>query len=161
LDASSPDPEKLRAFREQTLYRLVLRARRAENTEMVARIRARGYPDLKPSYPALLANLDSQGANMTVLAAKSGISRQAASQQLAEIEAHGYVELRPDPADGRAVIVDRTERGRRLLRDALEVVSDLEASYSQQVGRERFDTMKQVLAELLDGIDPAGRLDKA
>ena len=82
-------------------------------------------------------------------------------KQLAEIEAHGYVELRPDPADGRAVIVDRTERGRRLLRDALEVVSDLETGYAQQVGRERFDTMKQVLAELLDGIDPAGRLDKA
>ena len=34
----SPDPDKLRAFREQTLYRLLLRARRAENVEMVARI---------------------------------------------------------------------------------------------------------------------------
>jgi DNA-binding MarR family transcriptional regulator len=160
LDMASPDPEKLRAFREQTLYRLLLRARRAENAEMVARIRARGYPDLQPSYPALLANLDSEGANMTVLAAKSGISRQAASQQLAEIEARGYVELRPDPADGRAVIVDRTERGRRLLHDALEVVSDLEADYAKQVGRKRFDAMKQVLAELLEGIDSAGRLDK-
>jgi DNA-binding MarR family transcriptional regulator len=161
LDLPSLDPEHLRAFREQTLYRLVLRARRAENNEMVARIRARGYPDLKPSYPALLANLDSEGANMTALAAKSGITRQAASQQLAEIEARGYVELRPDPADGRAVIVDRTERGRRLLQDALEVVSDLEGEYSERVGRERFDAMRQVLAELLDGIDPAGRLDMA
>jgi DNA-binding MarR family transcriptional regulator len=161
LDARSPDPDELRAFREQTLYRLVLRARRAENAEMVARIRARGYPDLLPSYPTLLANLDSEGANMTVLAAKSGITRQAASQQLAEIEARGYVELRPDPSDGRAVIVDRTERGRRLLQDALEVVNDMEDGYAKQVGRKRFVAMKQVLSELLDAIDPAGRLDKA
>jgi hypothetical protein len=58
------------------------------------------------------------------------------------------------------VIVDRTERGRRLLHDALEVVNDLETAYAQQVGLERFDTMKEVLSELLDGIDPAGRLDK-
>lgn len=158
--APSLDPDQLRAFREQTLYRLLLRARRAENAEMVARIRGRGYADLQPSYPALLANLDTEGANLTVLAAKSGITRQAASQQLAEIEARGYVTRRPDPSDGRAVIVDRTERGRSLLRDALEVVTELEAGYAEQVGQQRFDAMKEVLSELLESIDPAGRLDK-
>src|SRR5947208_3387809 len=53
------------------------------------------------------------------LAAKAGVTRQAASQLIREIEARGYVDLRPDPGDGRAVIVGRTVRGQRLLRDAL------------------------------------------
>ena len=158
MDGGS-DPERLRAFREQTLYRLLLRARRAENDEMVARIRARGHPDLQPSYPALLANLDTEGTSITTLAAKAGVTRQAASQQIAEIETRGYVNRRPDPMDGRAVIIVRTERGQQLLHDALDVVSELEAEYARHVGQRRFDSMKASLSDLLSHIDPTGRLD--
>lgn len=155
----SLDAEDLRRFREATLYRLLLRARRAENDEMVVRIRARGYPDLRASDPAVLANLDSEGSNISVLAAKTGVTRQAASQQIAEIETRGYVERRPDPADGRAVIVLRTDRGRQLLKDALEVVAELEAEYESLLGARRLASMKQALSDLLDHIDPQGRLN--
>ena len=148
-----------RAFREQTLYRLLLRARRVENAEMVARIRERGYPDLQLSYPALLANLDTEGSSITSLAAKAGVTRQAASQQIGEIAARGYVRTTPDPNDRRSVLVSRTERCRQLLVDALQVVAALEADYAAAVGERRFATMKRVLAELLDHIDSAGRLD--
>src|SRR5207249_4006479 len=111
------------------------------------------------SYPVLLANLDTQGTNITTLAAKAGVSRQAASQLIREIEARGYLDLRPDPNDGRAVIVGRTERGRRLLEDALEVVSELEGGYADVLGRQRFDAMRESLGALLDHIDPAGTLN--
>lgn len=151
--------QPLRSFREQTLYRLLLRARRAENDEMVARIRARGYPDLQPSYPALLANLDTDGTSITGLAGKAGVTRQAASQQLAEIEARGYVEREPHPTDGRTVLVRRTPRGESLLRDALAVVSDLEAEYSEFLGQRQLASLKNALSHLLDHIDPGGRLD--
>ncbi len=150
----------MRAFREQTLYRLLIRARRAENDEMVALIRTRGYPDLLPSYPALLANLDTEGSSITALAAKAGFSRQAASQKIAEIEARGYVERRPDPSDGRGVIVVRTKKGQRLLKDALEVVAGLEEEYAEIIGRQRLRLMKRALADLLERIDPHGRLDR-
>src|SRR5207244_4043225 len=105
------DADRLRRFREQTLYRLLLRATRAETNEMVARIRGRGYPDLMVSYPALLANLDTEGTSITSLAAKAGVTRQAASQLVREIEAKGYLERRADPRDRRVVIVGRTPRG--------------------------------------------------
>ena len=153
------DPRRLRSFREQTLYRLLLRARRAENDAMVARISARGYPDLQPSYPALLANLDTEGTTATGLAAKTGVTRQAASQQLVEIEARGYIRREPHPTDGRTIIVRRTRRGEDLLRDALEVVSDLETEYGVVVGERRFAALKRTLTDLLVHIDPSGRLD--
>jgi len=159
LRSEELDPEDLRRFREQTLYRLLLRARRAENDEMVPRIRARGYPDLQTSYPGLLANLDTTGTSLTALAAKAGVTRQAASQHIAEIEARGYVERRPDPADGRAVIVVRTERGQRLLLTALDVVAQLEGEYEQLVGERRLSSMKRTLADLLDHIDTSGKLE--
>ena len=153
------DAERLRAFREQTLYRLLIRATRAETTEMVRRIRERGYPDLMVSYPALLANLDTEGTSITNLAAKAGVTRQAASQLVREIEARGYLKRRPDPNDGRAVMVWRTERGGRLLMDALEVVSELEAEFAEYLGRGGFESMKSGLSLLLDRIDPGGTLN--
>lgn len=126
---------------------------------MVRRIRERGYPDLQLSYPALLANLDTDGTTITALAAKAGITRQAASQQLRDIAAHGYVATAADPDDRRAVLVTRTERGDKLLRDALEVVAALEAEYAELLGDRRFASLKKTLASLLDRIDPIGRLD--
>jgi DNA-binding MarR family transcriptional regulator len=153
------DADLLREFREHTLYRLLLRATRSETNEMVRRIRDRGYPDLMVSYPALLANLDTEGTTITSLGAKAGVTRQAASQLISEIEARGYLERRPDPGDGRAVIVGRTARGERLLRDALEVVSELEGEYAAHLARGRFDSMKKSLATLLDHIDPGGTLN--
>jgi DNA-binding MarR family transcriptional regulator len=152
--------EELRIFREQTLYRLLLRARRAENVEMVKQIRARGYEDLLPSYPTLLANLDEEGTSITRLAQRAGITRQAASQRIKEIESRGYVEAVPDPDDGRAVLVLRTRRGKALLRAALEVVSDLEAGYAHHMGEKRFDQLRTLLAELLEHIDSVGKLDE-
>jgi DNA-binding MarR family transcriptional regulator len=153
------DAERLRRFREQTLYRLLIRAARTETNEMAGRIRRRGYPDLMGSYPVLLANLDTEGTSITNLAAKAGVTRQAASQLIREIEARGYLERRPDPSDGRAVIVSRTPRGGQLLRDALEVVSELEAEYAEVLGRRRFDAMRKSLSILLDHIDPGGMLN--
>ncbi len=153
------DAERLRAFRERTLYRLLIRATRAETTEMVRRIRERGYLDLMVSYPALLANLDTEGTSITNLAAKAGVTRQAASQLVREIEARGYLERRPDPKDGRVVMVWRTERGQRLLMDALEVVSELEAEFAEYLGRGGFESMKSGLSLLLDHIDPGGALN--
>ena len=153
------DADRLREFREQTLYRLLIRAARAETNEMVSRIRKRGFPDLMVSYPVLLANLDTEGTNITTLAAKAGVSRQAASQLIREIESRGYLDLRPDPTDGRAVIVGRTARGQRLLRDALDVVSELEGEYAERLGRKRFDSMRKSLSALLDHIDPGGTLN--
>ena len=150
--------EELRAFREQTLYRLLLRARRAENVEMVGRIRARGYPDLQSSYPAVLANLDEEGTSITRLAQRAGITRQAASQRIKEIEARGYVKTIPDPEDGRALLVRRTKRGQSLLLTALEVVAELESGYADHLGTRKFDQLRKLLAELLESIDPVQTL---
>jgi len=152
------DPEELRLFREGTLYRLLIRARRTENDEMLRQLWERGYTDLQSSYPGLLANLDPGGTSITTLAARAGVTRQAASQRIGEIESRGYVSREPDPNDARAVVVRRTAKGERLLRDALEVVSGLEAGYAKVLGRKRYEQMHALLAELVDEIDPIGAL---
>ena len=67
---------------------------------------ARGHADLQPSHPRLLAYVDTErGSRVNELAKKMGVTRQAVSQMLDDIEAAGCAERRPDPEDARAVRV--------------------------------------------------------
>ena len=148
----------LRAWREGTLYRRLLRASRAEATATLGQIHARGYADVSLGDTNLLANLDTDGSTVTALARRAGVTRQAASQQVAALERSGYVQRHASGSDGRAVTVIQTERGRALLGDALDIVEDLERGYLELLGPHRYRNLSNALALLLDHIDPTGTL---
>ncbi len=124
------------------------------------RTRERGYTDISVSDANLLANLDTDGTSISALARRAGITRQAASQQVAALERAGYVERRTSATDRRAVIVVQTRRGRALLAEALDIVEDLEASYEQLLGSQGLADLKRSLSSLLDRIDPIGMLGR-
>ncbi len=152
------EPAALRAWRDATMYRLLLRASQAERRETLSRLRKRGYADVTHADTALLASLDTGDMTISALARRCGVTRQAASQQLALLEKKGYVSREPDPGNSRAVLVRRTGQGQALLRDALEVVADIEAEYAQHVGPERLAALKDLLTGLLSYSDPGGTL---
>src|SRR5215475_3848969 len=152
------DPAGLRAWRDATLYRLMLRASEAERRETLSRLRQRGYQDVTNTDTALLANLDTDDTTISALARRCGVSRQAASQQLALLAQRGYISRKPDPADSRAILVRRTDRGNALLRDALEVVAEIEAEYAGVLGADRLAALKELLTDLVGHADPGGTL---
>jgi DNA-binding MarR family transcriptional regulator len=80
------------------------------------------------------------------------------SQLAAAIERAGLVERIPNPEDGRSVVVRHTEAGRRILLDAIEVMSAIEVEYAEAAGGTEVAELKRLLAHLLDEIDPAGAL---
>jgi DNA-binding MarR family transcriptional regulator len=124
----------------------------------LARLRQRGYTDVTDTDTALLASLDTDDTTISALARRCGVTRQAASQKLALLERKGYVTRRPDPGDSRAVLVGRTARGHALLRDALQVVADIEAQYAEHLGLGRLKELKAALADLVTYSDPGGTL---
>ena len=113
------DPRAVRETREGLLLRLLFRTTDTMNRTMTDRIRARGYEDFQPSFTGILAHIDTEGTRVSVIAQRMGVTRQAASQRLQEIEALGYIERVPDPGDGRAVIARHTAAGRRILLTAI------------------------------------------
>src|SRR5262249_45377605 len=149
------DPVALRAWRDATLYRLLFRASRAEMSEALDRLQ-RHHPRATLSYTTLLANLDTEGTTISALARRAGVTRQAASQQLGEIERAGYVKRIAAPNDARAVFVHQTAKGRALLQDAIEIVGGIEAEYAQHIGADRVAQLKSLLGELLAVVDPRG-----
>ena len=67
---------------------------------------------------AALARLDRGGPNTAgALARLEQISPQSMGTTLAGLEARGLVERRPDPGDGRRVVLSLTAAGQGMLRD--------------------------------------------
>lgn len=67
---------------------------------------------------SVLSRLDREGAQTTsALAAAERIRPQSMSQTLAELENEELISRRPDPDDGRQVLIELTRRGRDRLRD--------------------------------------------
>jgi DNA-binding MarR family transcriptional regulator len=153
------DAAAVRARREQMLLRLLFRATHTMNAEMARRIRARGWTIFQPAFTTLLGHLDTEGTPITVLASRIGTTRQAVSQLARAVEAAGLVERIPHPSDGRSIIVRHTDAGRRILLDALEVMTAIEQEYAAVIGDGGVGELKGRLSELLGAIDPTGRLD--
>jgi DNA-binding MarR family transcriptional regulator len=86
-----------------------------------------------------------------------GTTRQAVTQLAAEIEKAGFVERRPDPDDGRGVIVCFTKKGRAALQLAVEVMTEIEAEFASLMRQDGLGTLKSLLAEILDQTDAQGK----
>jgi Transcriptional regulators len=71
---------------------------------------------LSMSHLAVLSRLERAGPQTTSgLAAGEHMRPQSMAQTVAELFGDGLVNRRPDPGDGRQILVDLTERGRSLL----------------------------------------------
>jgi DNA-binding MarR family transcriptional regulator len=135
MDVPKGMPIELRRYRNSKLYRPLARTLRVYNRRMVDELHARGFPDFSPAFPQLLSNLDTEGTRIGVLAARAGVTRQAAGQLVDEIERCGYVRRRPAVDDARATVVSFTPRGRRLLATIFALVEEIESSFAAIVGK--------------------------
>jgi DNA-binding MarR family transcriptional regulator len=116
--------------------------------EMYHRVAAAGYPGLRPSHGCVFRYLDVDGSRLSDLAEKSGMTKQAFGEHLANVEALGYIVRVPDPADGRAKLVMPTPRGRELLILGRQVFADLEREWAEAIGIERVSALRDTLEEI-------------
>ena len=85
--------------------------------QLVRRLRAEySFPVAQAS---VLSRLDLEGAQTTSgLAATERVRPQSMAQTLAELETAGLIGRRPDPADGRRVLIELTTLGRERVLEA-------------------------------------------
>ncbi|KPI01197.1 transcriptional regulator, MarR family [Actinobacteria bacterium OK074] len=98
-------PGFLALERELTLFMRRVRAKQGDMARQV-------HPDLESAAYGLLVRLDENGRQRaTDLAAYIGVGKATMSRQLRALEELGLIAREPDPADGRAWLVDLTEEG--------------------------------------------------
>jgi DNA-binding MarR family transcriptional regulator len=110
-----------------------------------AHIKAAGWETLTRTQSMVMANIAAGEHRATRLARNLGVTRQAISQMLSDMEARGLVEVKVDPDDKRARIVDFSPRTESLRGLAGEVLRGLEEKLGERIGRERFDALRDAL----------------
>jgi DNA-binding MarR family transcriptional regulator len=106
------------------------------------------FPGLRTRHYRLLSFILDDGIRLTRIAETSGLTKQALAQALAPLEAGGYLEVLPDPADRRARIVRRTDRGHEVVDAVLVLQHAFEERWSARVGVQRWAAAREVLVEL-------------
>jgi DNA-binding MarR family transcriptional regulator len=117
--------------------------------ELHRRLHEQGYSEIRPGHGCVFRFIDDEGTRLTELADRSGYSKQAVGEVVADLEALGYVERVPDPADGRAKTIMLTERGRGALAAGRRVFADIEQRWIEQFGEERIAQMRETAEMLL------------
>ncbi len=101
---------------DDDLVLLVQACGAAFGDRVLARVRAAAGASVRFSDGYVFQHLVHGPVSITDLAAELSVTQQAASKQVADLEARGLVERRANPDDGRAKLVELTRRGR----DAVE-----------------------------------------
>jgi len=157
-DTSSEDAKEYatrleRAKRQSTLQVLFKVARLLDETA-VARLAAKHrYPELRRSHTSLLPHIALEGTRITDLSLRLGITKQAVSQLVDDLERLGVLVRAPDPDDARARRVLFTERGRQGLLEGLQVLQELEAELARHIGRTRMGGLREALLALLERLE--------
>jgi DNA-binding MarR family transcriptional regulator len=122
----------------------------AVDAEIKAALIEHGFDEIQPGHHTLLRYLGEDGARPSELAAKAGITRQAVTKTLDDLERVGLVERVPDPDDGRGVVVQYTPRGLAALQVARTRMNQLEQQFASHMGAHRWRTVRDVLEALFD-----------
>jgi DNA-binding MarR family transcriptional regulator len=132
---------------EPMLGALLRRPLRLLTARVAADLAAAGFADLRPAHLTVFQQLDAAGSRLTVLATRAHMTKQSMGALVDDLERRGYVERATDPADGRARIVRRTERGWAVERAARASIGAFEEEWTRRVGPERMRQFRSVLEE--------------
>jgi DNA-binding MarR family transcriptional regulator len=140
----------LEARRSLNLRQLLTRASRTVNENIVAALRARGFPDARVAHAAVLANLALRGSTVTEISTRALLPKQAISKMVLELEDLGYLERSRHESDGRAILVTFTRNGRKLMTATFEVIAGIERAAQTRLGPRRYTDLRSSLLALLE-----------
>jgi DNA-binding MarR family transcriptional regulator len=139
----------------QAIGQLLTRLLREFRHDLAAPRGAVGFGDIRDPHMQIFGNIRTGGVRLTELADRAQLSLAAASELINELETMGYLTRQPDPADGRAKLIELTGRGRDAMRAAGRRVAEIESRWSNVVGAQDFAHMCQTMQRLLDELAPS------
>ena len=116
--------------------------------EVQRRIAADGMDDLRFADGVVFQHLVPGPLAIGELGARMGVSQQAASKAVADLERRGYVERDAGPDDGRVRHVSLTGRGRAAIEAGRRHRAALEAELAEKLGARRAEGARRLLADV-------------
>jgi DNA-binding MarR family transcriptional regulator len=124
-----------------------------------ARLAADGLDDLRFADGVVFQHLVAGPVSIGTLAERLGVSQQAASKSVADLERRGYVNRAPDPGDARARLVALTARGTAAVEGGRRHRAALVAELASALGPRRVEAARRLLVDVVRelGGEPAVR----
>lgn len=119
-----------------------------------------GYPGLRTRHGYVVQRLLAGDRTVTEVARSLGVTQQAMSKTVAELERSGYVQRGIDPADARRKVLSLSERGFEAIDTARRARAELLARVTAEAGASRVADAAAVLRTVLDVLGLAGRVDR-
>lgn len=134
----------------QLLARLLGEFRR----EILEPVAGTEFDDVRETHLQIFGNIRVGGIRLTELAARAQLSLAATSELVNDLVRLGYLEREPDPSDGRAKLIQLTDRGVTLMTLAGHRVLEMERQWAELVGQPRFADMTATMQDLLAKLNP-------
>ncbi len=125
----------------------------------IERLAAEGFHDARLTHRAVFTGLVAGDRTVTQLAGRLGISSQAVSKTVSELERSGYLRKVRDGADARARLLEITERGLELVAATGRVRNAVNRDTARWLGARDVTELTRLLlalAELYQEPDSSG-----
>lgn len=127
---------------------LLAGAFRATVDSLHAELARRGHPEARPLHGFVLQAVGPDGATVSEVARRLGVSKQAAAKTIVTLDQLGYLVRAPHAADARAVQVRRSPRGEELLALSAEALGRIHQAWEANLGAQRLDALEDDLARI-------------
>src|SRR3954447_18360825 len=131
------------------LLALVERAAQALGTDMIRTAREHGFTELRLAHGAVFSTLSSDGARISDLATRAGITKQSMGEVVRELVDLGICRIEADPSDRPANIVTYTDYGHLVTADGFGHITRVERRLKRTFG-EDYETARRVLEWVIE-----------
>ncbi len=124
------------------------------HTQLTQKLADRGYGNMQLSYGQVLLYVDLGGTPMKDIAEKSGVSLQALSRTVGELENRGLISRRTDAEDRRSRLVFFTPTGLNMIQTSVSAMDELENEMQTLFGTAAFKRFCRYLEKLYNTTTP-------
>ncbi len=120
--------------RDTPLLLLLVLASRHLTDAMQQHLVAAGFHDHRVVHHNVMAHVTHEGLRLTELAELAGITKQAMSELVIDLEELGYLQRWSDPTDGRAKLIGFTNKGRDAVEAAMRAFEHIDDILAKRLG---------------------------
>lgn len=138
-------------LRRSNLGFLLAKATQRWNELLYERFCAAGFPEVRPSYGAILVPLfEEDGLRIGELAKRARLSKQNMTTMVRLLEKEGLVVRRPDAEDARASRVYLAKKAQRFRPVAESILAEIETLTGQVLGKASLECTRDWLNRFIE-----------
>lgn len=121
----------------------------AMTDEVQRRLAEQGFGDLRFNDGVVIQHVLAAPLSITALAERMGVTQQAASKAVADLERRGLLRREPDPGDARTKLLHLTEHAHQAVAATRGLRQGLQDELGAEYGKERVEDARELLASII------------